>query len=126
MDKKKITVLENTICVQNYARTLRRLRHEHGLTQVQVADYLGASRASYFRYEKGRLDLPTRHLICLCELYDVSSDEVLGLAAFPRVRTAAYAEDDSTHDMAETVLEGYTAIAADMLRPRRNIRRTLG
>jgi hypothetical protein len=33
----------------------------------------------YARYERGANELPIRHLITLCEYYNVSSDFVLGL-----------------------------------------------
>ena len=34
------------------ANKLRILRHEAGLSQQQVADYIGVSKATYFRLEK--------------------------------------------------------------------------
>ena len=49
------------------------------MTQSEVAKYLGTSQTMYARYEREANELPIRHLIALCILYNVSSDYVLGL-----------------------------------------------
>lgn len=60
---------------------MRELREDNDLTQQEVADYLGTSQTMYARYERGANELPIRHLIRLCEYYQVSSDYFLGLSA---------------------------------------------
>ena len=60
-------------------KKLRDLREDADLTQTQVAEILGTSQTMYARYERGASELPIRHLITLCKLYRVSSDDVLGL-----------------------------------------------
>ena len=62
-----------------YIRIIRDLREDADLTQQQVADYLGTSQTMYARYERGANELPIRHLIRLCELYNVSADYILGI-----------------------------------------------
>ena len=62
-----------------YQERIRALREDHDLTQEQVAAYLGTSQTMYARYERGANELPIRHLIALCRLYNVSSDEILGI-----------------------------------------------
>ena len=63
----------------DYAQRLRALREDNDLTQAQVAQILGTSQTMYARYERGANELPIRHLIALCNLYNVSSDYVLGI-----------------------------------------------
>lgn len=63
----------------NYIKILRDLREDRDLTQLQVAEYLGTSQTMYARYERGANELPLRHLIKLCEFYNVSADYILGL-----------------------------------------------
>lgn len=63
----------------NYIKILRDLREDRDLTQAQVAEFLGTSQTMYARYERGANELPLRHLIQLCKLYNVSSDYVLGI-----------------------------------------------
>lgn len=61
-----------------YSKILRDLREDRDLTQTQVAEYLGTSQTMYARYERGANELPIRHLLQLCDLYNVSSDFILG------------------------------------------------
>ncbi|MBE6813861.1 MAG: helix-turn-helix transcriptional regulator [Ruminococcaceae bacterium] len=62
-----------------YIKIIRDLREDSDMTQQEVADYLGTSQTMYARYERGANELPIRHLIKLCELYNVSSDYILGI-----------------------------------------------
>lgn len=63
----------------SYIQRMRDLREDSDQTQQNVADYLGTSQTMYARYERGANELPIRHLIALCKLYNVSSDYLLGL-----------------------------------------------
>ena len=64
----------------NYIQRMRDLREDSDKTQQSVADYLGTSQTMYARYERGANELPIRHLISLCKLYDVSADYLLGIS----------------------------------------------
>jgi repressor LexA len=50
---------------------------ERGITQEQVAEYLGISRPTYTQYESGRRQPGKKNLLKLCELYQVSTDYLL-------------------------------------------------
>ena len=63
----------------DYIRKIRNLRQDSDYTQDYVAHYLGTSQTMYARYERGANELPIRHLIALCKLYNVSADYILGL-----------------------------------------------
>lgn len=63
----------------DYTVRIKNLREDHDYTQAYVAKYLGTSQTMYARYERGANEMPLRHLIGLCKLYDVSSDYILGL-----------------------------------------------
>lgn len=63
-----------------YVQRIRNLREDHDYTQEYVAHYLGTSQTMYARYERSANELPVRHLIKLCQLYDVSADYILGLS----------------------------------------------
>ena len=63
----------------DYIRRIRDLREDSDYTQEYVAHVLGTSQTMYARYERGANELPIRHLISLCKLYNVSSDYLLGL-----------------------------------------------
>ena len=57
-----------------YCHIIRDLREDADLTQAQVAAALGTSQTMYARYERGANEMPIRHLLTLCELYQVSAD----------------------------------------------------
>ena len=63
----------------DYRQRLRDLREDADKTQEEIAAVLGTSQTMYARYERGANELPVRHLLKLCEYYQVSADYVLGL-----------------------------------------------
>ena len=58
---------------------LRDLREDNDLTQEEVAKHLGTSQTMYARYEREANELPIRHLITLCQLFNVSADYLLDI-----------------------------------------------
>lgn len=64
----------------DYIQRIRNLREDSNYTQAYVAHVLGTSQTMYARYERGANELPIRHLLTLCKLYNVSSDYLLGLS----------------------------------------------
>ena len=58
-------------------RRFRDLRHDHDLTQTQLAKILGMSQTGYSKYETGENDIPTEILIRLSQLYNVNIDYLL-------------------------------------------------
>lgn len=61
-----------------YIKIIRNLREDNDKTQQDIAEYLGTSQTMYARYERGANELPIRHLIKLCDYYNVSADYILG------------------------------------------------
>ena len=63
---------------------IRRLRLERHLTQEALADVLGVSRQAVTKWERG-ISLPsTANLLALCEVLDVSMEELIGCGARPK------------------------------------------
>lgn len=63
--------------MRTFTEKLRGLREDNDLTQQQIADILGTSQTMYARYERGANEMPIRHLITLCNFYNVSADYFL-------------------------------------------------
>lgn len=61
------------------SKNLIELRKEKGLTQQKVADYLKIDRSNYSKYELGKLEINVDMLRKLSQLYNVSTDYILGL-----------------------------------------------
>lgn len=57
---------------------LRNLRSRNGMTQRQVADYLGVEVSTYAHYEKGDRLPDVNKLAMLARLYHLT-DEILGV-----------------------------------------------
>lgn len=57
---------------------LKRLRKEKGVTQQEVADYLGVNRVSYTDYENEKNKISPERLSKLADYFNVSVDEILG------------------------------------------------
>ena len=53
-------------------------RKKRGMTQQQIADYLKMARGSYALYETGKNTPTTENILKLAELYNVSTDYLLG------------------------------------------------
>lgn len=64
----------------DYIIRMRNLREDSDYTQEYVAHVLGTSQTMYARYERGANEMPIRHLLTLCKLYQVSADYLLGLS----------------------------------------------
>lgn len=58
---------------------MRELREDRGLTQTEIAKFLGTTQQVYSRYELGLNEMPIRCLIQLSKFYNVSTDYILGL-----------------------------------------------
>ena len=62
-----------------YINKIRELRTKHGYSQAKIAEMLETTQQHYSCYENGKNEMPIRHLIKLCEIYNVSADYILGL-----------------------------------------------
>lgn len=66
-----------------FCENLIRLRKEHNLTQAQASKLLQVSRSGYANWEQGTAEPSIEALIRICLLYDISSDELIGLTNLP-------------------------------------------
>ena len=55
------------------------LRYDHDLKQADVAKYLCMHPEVYGRYERGIREIPVWAVVKLAELYNTSTDYILGL-----------------------------------------------
>ena len=66
-----------------YYPRLRDLREDQELKQKEVAAILGIDQRVYSTYETGKREIPTHHATKLAELYNTSTDYILGLTDNP-------------------------------------------
>ena len=62
----------------NYGEKLKDLRERIGLTLVETSKIINVSDSLYSRYEKEKQTIPIKHLVTLCNYFDVSLDYIFG------------------------------------------------
>ena len=60
---------------------IRDLREDADMYQKELAELLHCSQQTYSDYECGKPDIPADVLIKLAEIYDTTTDYILGLTA---------------------------------------------
>lgn len=68
--------------MKHLADILKSLREDADLDQSEVAQHLGIPQQTYSNYERGRYDLPIRHLLPLARLYQVNAEYLLGATEY--------------------------------------------
>lgn len=61
-----------------YFPRIEDLRTDSDKTQIQIAQYLNLNREVYRRYEKGEREIPVWAVLKLADLYQTSTDYILG------------------------------------------------
>jgi transcriptional regulator with XRE-family HTH domain len=65
--------------MRDLAARIVKIRKEKGITQVELAKTLGVTQSMVSRIEQGELRLNGEVIIKLAKLYNVTTDELLGL-----------------------------------------------
>ena len=77
---------------------LKEFRLKAKMNQRTVADHLGISRSAYTNIENGKRNLDSADLLTLANLFDVSTDTLLG-------RTSEKQPVDSIDELREVVIQ---------------------
>lgn len=64
--------------MEKLAENLKRIRQERGMTQAQVAKRIPVDRTTYTKYENGIAEPHLGNLVKLCDVLQVSPNELLG------------------------------------------------
>lgn len=93
---------------------LRQLRKEHGLTQEQLGEKVGATNKTISRWETGVYMPPVECLAMLSELYGVSINEIV---AGKRVETEGFADvaEDNITDALKSIEKSRAAFENRMM-----------
>lgn len=63
-------------------KSITKIRKEKGYTQAKIAKKLQTTQQQYSKYEQGIQEIPVRHIITLCEIYNVTANKLLGIEAY--------------------------------------------
>lgn len=66
--------------MRNVGERIKRLRKLAGLTQSELAEKLNLESAAVSKYETGRVPLTQESLIKLSEIFNVTTDYILGIS----------------------------------------------
>lgn len=88
---------------------LKFLRQQTNKTQQQIADKLGITRAAYSHFENDRNQPDSDTIVRLAELFEVSTDYLLGRdekkpVQDPNLLVAAHIDDDVSDEDMEDIL----------------------
>lgn len=73
----ELVMKELTPPIPMYARNLAYLRRKHGMTQADVANLLGVSKATSCKYENGDVEPNVEQLIKLADFFGVTMDQII-------------------------------------------------
>lgn len=57
--------------------TLRAIRAQREMTQAEIAEKMGVTIATVSVWEKNKADMPARQFAKICDIYNVSRDDIL-------------------------------------------------
>ena len=79
--KKKCPTCNGTGFVEpSFGKRIRDLRKDAGMTQAELAKRLGIARPSVANIETGRQEIGSAGLVILAQIFDVTTDHLLGLS----------------------------------------------
>lgn len=91
-----------------YAQKIRDLRIDYDFTQKEIAELLRTTKNQIGKYEREEQDMNIKHLITLCNLYEVSADYILEL---PKGRAYGNSINEERRATPENVRRNYSRIS---------------
>ena len=62
------------------SKRLKELRIENNYSQYEIANLIGITQVTYSHYELGRRSVSIQNLVKIAQIYNVSTDYLLGLS----------------------------------------------
>ena len=63
---------------QSLGASLKQARTDNHMTQKEVAEKLGMLQPAYARYESGKTELDYEKLVFLCNLFEITPNDLYG------------------------------------------------
>lgn len=103
--------------VTNKHTALARIRKKSGFTQLQIADSLGVSKATYSAWETGRAKLGEDRIVALCDLFGCTPNDILGYTKDPDGSPAFFtAQEDEYLSLFKALPPNIKADILDIMR----------
>lgn len=75
----EFVVMKNQLLANDFNKRLKRLRKSKNMTQERFAELLGVSRTAVAKWENGYAEPTLQNIVKISELFNVSSDYILGV-----------------------------------------------
>lgn len=92
---------------------LKQLRQQYKLGTEQVAEVIGVSGSAYRNYERGERTPDYDKLVRIADLYNVTTDYLLGRTEEKMAPIDALAKEKNMHIIEKTMLEMYFKLGAE-------------
>lgn len=69
--------------MESVGERLKKIRKENNYTQDMLADKLKLEPAAISKYETNRVPIPQEYIIKICDLFNISTDYLLGRTDIP-------------------------------------------
>lgn len=84
-----LSISRHEIFYNIYMNNIKNLRLQYGYTQAFIAEKLNVKQNTYSQYETGAREISIDILIALADIYNTSTDYILGLTdeeeRYPRI-----------------------------------------
>jgi transcriptional regulator with XRE-family HTH domain len=75
---RKVEIVTEQVSISTYiGHHIKELRKQKGLTQEELSEYIGVSRASIVNIEKGRQSATYKNLFLICKCLGIKSSDLL-------------------------------------------------
>ncbi|GHU37339.1 hypothetical protein FACS1894105_09280 [Clostridia bacterium] len=101
------------------------LRKKHNYTQAYMASKLGIDRTSYVKYETSGIQPQNDVMSKICEIFDVSTDYLLGLSDIPKHTPQSSGQKTVSNEDLKFALFGDVTVDDDLLEDIKDMSRIL-
>ena len=91
--------------MSEYLKRLKELRLTKGISQKEIAEYLGITAAAYSLYERGNREPKIAILRKIAEYYNVSVDDLLEMNSTPAIPAVHFNGSGFTEEEMKEILQ---------------------
>lgn len=91
--------------MSEYLKRLKELRLTKGISQKEIAEYLGITVAAYSLYERGNREPKIAILRKIAEYYNVSVDDLLEMNSTPTIPAIHFDDSGFTEEEMKEILQ---------------------
>ena len=93
---------------------IKELREQMGVTQTQLGQVLNVSKSTISKYENGSLDLNSTTIAILCDYFQVSANQLLGISAIDNISPINAAPNTAEPLDTDPTLQAIIRLAANL------------